>query len=131
MTNAVNLEALHQYSDDSEIVSLVKSYLDTVDENGIIRSPDKFEAEPIHTVYFYGWLMQGEGDDHYVECEHVTSPIYVECDCESDIEYTQFHIDAGDEEAFPITLKDCAGKNLRIREDSQGFVYSWVVDDNS
>lgn len=129
MTNqtpvAVDFDALHQYSDDGEIVNLVREYATDLRE-GCITSPGKFEGEPIHTVYFYGWLMQGEGDTEYVLCEHAEAG--EDCDCFLEPEYTTFHIGAGDVEAFPLTLAGLAGQDLRIREDSNGFVYSWVPD---
>jgi len=129
-TAPVNTAALHQYSDDSEIVSLVTEYLPSLDTHGIICQPGKFEQEPIHTVYFWGWLLQGEGDTTYVPCEHWGEPVDdagESCDCDLEAEYTAFHVSAGDEEAFPVTLAGMAGRELRLREDSQGFVCSWIV----
>lgn len=126
-TPAVNLAALHQYSDDSEIVALVREYVAELGTDGIIHTPGKFEAEPIHTVYFWGWLLQGEGDTTYESCEHADSED--SCDCEPDATHTTFHVSAGDEEAFPITLAGMTGRDLRIYEDSQGFVTSWIVSE--
>lgn len=126
----VNFDALHQYSDDSEIVSLVKFYADSVDDQGIVRAPGKFEGEPIWAVYFYGWMMQGVGDTTYDDCEHAPmlaiDPDF-ECDCELDEAYTQFDVTAGDAEAFPA-LESSVGKSVRVRTDSSGFVYAWIVE---
>lgn len=36
----------------------------TVDERGIIRSPGKFEAEPIYTPYFWESVLNGDAEDH-------------------------------------------------------------------
>lgn len=122
---AINFNALHQYSDDSEIVSLVKFYADGVDSDGIVRVPGKFEGEPIHTVYFWGWMLNGDGDTTYADCEHAKSG--EDCDCELEHEYTTFHVTAGDVEAFPVTLAGMAGRDIAVREDSVGFVYSWIM----
>lgn len=124
--DSVNFSALHQYSDDSAIVELVREFAGSVDDQGIVRSPGKFGGEPIHTVYFWGWMLQGEGDAVYLDCD---------CDCGEDEhdecetveDYTVFHVGAGDEEAFPITLAGMAGRDIALRCDDYGFVTSWIL----
>lgn len=125
---AVDFSALHQYSDDRDIVSLVREFSGDL-RDGCITQPGKFEGEPIHTVYFWGWLLQGEGDTTYEPCEHDGQD--VDCDCDAEADFTVFHVGAGDEEAFPVTLAGAAGRDIAVREDSQGFVHSWLLADNS
>ena len=124
----VNLKAI----DDSEIRRAVAEWAQDVDdETGrIVGQPGKFESEPIWSVYFYYLTLQGEGEDHYADCEHTGGEWDGDCACDLEIEYTRFDVQAGDAEVFPW-LDPHIGKELRVREDSQGFVYSWIVEAES
>ncbi len=118
--------------DDSHVRDQVAKYVPFLNIDGVIDSPGKFEREPLWTVYFYEIMLNGDGEDFYAscdehkdcgdeQCEHEH-----DCDCELELEYTKFDVQAGDAEAFP-DLEDSIGKELRLREDSQGFVYAWLV----
>lgn len=71
-------------------------------EDGIIRSPGKFEGEPIYVPYFWQLGLEGFADDD---------------------DGDEFVFDLGPEELqmWP-ELGD--GRRLTLSEDSSGFVYS-------
>ena len=71
-----------------------------VDTHGTIRSPGKFEGEPVYAPYFYDALMNGFADD--------------------DDGVASFNIDANDIKEFPELANV---KRLRLWESEQGFVY--------
>lgn len=79
-------------------------------ENGIIRSPGKFEGEPIHAVHYYHMMLDGFGD--YCEAD----------DCNGQT----FEIDADDAAMFP-DLADCVGGFIHISVSDDGFVYCEIV----
>lgn len=83
-----------------------------VDEQGVIRSPGKFEGEPLYSAYYYDMMMNGFGDDYYVP--------------EDDRIYTVFV--PGDEEVaeFP-ELADIVG--VIGFETDQGFFHVESYDD--
>lgn len=78
-----------------------------VDANSIIRSPGKFEGEPVFAPYFWDLVLTGfsDGDDGRV---------------------VTFHIPATDEECteWPELAKWLGRKRtLRLVENDQGFVH--------
>jgi hypothetical protein len=76
-----------------------------VTSDGIIRSPGKFEGEPLYTPYFWSLMLDGGGD-------------------EEDGDDVIFQITDEDRRLYPelgsIT-------RLALREDENGFVYSTVI----
>ena len=74
----------------------------TVDANGIIRSPGKFEGEPVYVPYFWDAYLEGFAD-------------------EDDGEVLTFRVTAEDRAEFP----ELDGvTTVRLWETDQGFVYS-------
>jgi hypothetical protein len=72
-------------------------------EGGIIRSPGKFESEPVFAPYFWDVLMNGGADD--------------------DVDgIAVFAVNADDIREFP-ELEGTA--SVRIPENDQGFVSCW------
>ena len=80
-----------------------------VDSDGIIRSPGKFEGEPLYTPYFWFMALDGGGD-------------------EEDGNAILFTIEEEDRDQFPElgTIKKIA-----VEEDENGFVYSSVIGEGS
>jgi len=114
----VNLDAI----DDREVRNLVAEYAKYADHD-TIRQPGKFEAEPLYVVFYWGHMLQGDGETSYLPCEEHEDG---DCECDPEVDYDQFDIQAGDAEAFP-ELEPSIGKYLRIREDSQGYVTAWIA----
>ena len=83
-------------------------------KDGIIHNPGKFEGEPIHTVYYYELMMDGEGEDIYDD------GVATE---DAEPEYTQFVVDADESDMFGLRI----GSEVRLRVDSQGFVVSNII----
>jgi hypothetical protein len=119
----VNLDAI----DDTEIRDTVRAYVSDLTPRGTIGTPGKFEGEPLWTVYFYQHILNGDGDNSYELCEHLQTDASSDCDCDLDISYTSFQVDATDCEVFPA-LDPYHGREVRVREDSAGFVYSWIPE---
>ena len=71
--------------------------------------PGKFEAEPPETRYFYEQMLNGDGDDLYMDTDN-EDPIY---------HATIFHITPEESDAFGLA----DSRIYMIREDNQGFVY--------
>lgn len=68
--------------------------------DGVIRSPGKFEGEPVYAPYFWDAFLSGMVD-------------------EDDGEYLYFDVNDDDRRIFP-ELKDV--NRVSLREDDQGFV---------
>ena len=83
-------------------------------KDGIIQNPGKFECEPIHTVYYYELMMDGDGDDIYAD------GVATE---DAEPEYTQFVVDADESDMFGLRI----GSEVRVWVDSQGFVVSNII----
>lgn len=82
-------------------------------ENGIIKSPGKFEQEPVYVPYYWDLVLDG-GPDEQVDDEDGTV-------------HAIFEIDMTDVEMWPelgITRK------LDLWEDSQGFVRHTAIEWN-
>lgn len=76
-----------------------------VDEGGKIRSPGKFEREPLWVPYFWDLALEGEGED--------------------DGEATIFDITHGEKVEFPELL---GFSTVVLREDDVGFVYGYLEE---
>lgn len=87
-----------------EILTNYKTY----PNSDLIRSPGKFEGEPLWAVYFWNLAMDGSGD--------------VEWD-DDDTEVTTFQIQDEDRELFP-ELTEEGITAVSLWEDSQGFVHT-------
>ena len=111
----VNLSAI----DNNEIRALVSDYVGSLREDGTIGSPGKFEGEHIWTVYYWAWMLDGEGEDSYTLTDEDGDYD------DAEVEFTTFTIDGTDVEAFPGLAK-FQGHEIRLRTDSQGFVYTWI-----
>ena len=83
-------------------------------KDGIIQNPGKFEGEPIHTVYYYELMMDGEGEDIYAD------GVATE---DAEPEYTQFIVDSDESDMFGLRI----GSEVRVWVDSQGFVVSNII----
>ncbi len=46
-------------------------------ENGVIRSPGKFESEPVYTPYFYSVLLEGDFGDSEIDFSGLPISVYV------------------------------------------------------
>lgn len=77
--------------------------------NGIIKSPGKFEEEPIYAPYFWELSQDGGGED------------FAEVDEEgNEFLQTSFIVEPGDVDEFP----ELEGiEEVLIWDDDQGFVY--------
>ena len=78
----------------------------TVDPNGVIRDPGKFEGEPIYAPYFYDALMNGGSDSTEYDGD---TPIDV------------FDVSDEDRQIFP-ELQGVS--EVRCYESEQGFFYA-------
>ena len=85
-----DIEARNKIYDDYEI------------ENGVIRSPGKFEGEALYVPFFWNSYLEGMADD-------------------DDGEWLTFEITDDDATKFP-ELRGV--KTLRLRESDSGFVYA-------
>ena len=79
-------------------------------ENGVIRSPGKFEGNMDYTVHFWDFYLNG--------CD---TPCYNE----NDVYLSQFTIEKDDTIEFP-ELQDHIGQFIYLWEDGNGFVYSEI-----
>ncbi len=79
----------------------VASEYDT--ENGIIRSPGKFESEPVYAPYFYDSLLNGFAD-------------------EDENGVATFIVTDEDRKLFPMLA---GTKSVRLWESDQGFVHTY------
>ena len=85
-----------------------------VDKHNRIRSPGKFEGEPIYAPYFYELWCEGEGEDEYMSDGE---------DC-GELIFTSFDVTEEDRAAFP----ELAGVNkIQLHESELGFVYVTAV----
>lgn len=75
-------------------------------QNGVIRTPGKFENEPVYAPYFYDLVMQGASDETDYDDDGTA------------LDY--FDITSDDIKQFP-ELKGI--KRLQCYEDSAGFFY--------
>jgi len=77
-------------------------------ENGIIKSPGKFEGEFIHSLYFYDCVMNGGGDEiisSYLDSERIIDV---------------FNLTDSEKDAFPILTN---ANTVHCIEDDNGFFY--------
>jgi len=74
-------------------------------ENGVIRSPGKFEGEPVWAPDFWALVLEGSADDH-------ERGVYI------------FEIDSSDVERWP-ELREA--KKIEIWEDDLGFVNTRIT----
>lgn len=83
----------------------------TVNDQGVITSPGKFQGEMLYAPYFYDVMIDGNGEEVY---EEETS------DEECALLYTELAIGDEDRAQFPeISLATVA---MRISESGNGFV---------
>ena len=87
---------------------ILKQY--TVDERGTIRSPGKFEAEPLYTPHFWDAVLNGEAEDH----EEPDGTLWAILD-----------VTPEDRDQFP-ELADHGITAVALMETGDGFVY--IVD---
>jgi hypothetical protein len=80
-----------------------------VDVHGVIRSPGKFESEPVFAPYFYDALMNGDGEDLNGE----------------DGGIVEFTVTEDDIAQFPELGET---RHVRLCENDQGFVSCWQVN---
>lgn len=73
-----------------------------VDERGIIRSPGKFEGEPVYAPHFWSVFLEGGAD-------------------EDDGENLYFDVSTGEANEFSDWLADV--QRVVLYEDEQGFVH--------
>lgn len=84
-------------------------------ENGMIRSPGKFEGEMIYVPALWDIAMNGFSDAEYCDCEEL-------CDCtaaeiiEVDDDFATEFPEVGDARRF------------RLMEDGNGFIYCESVE---
>lgn len=86
----------------------ITSEYETHPNTDIIRSPGKFEGEPLWAVYFWNLALDGSGD--------------VEWD-DDETEITTFQIQDEDRAIFP-ELAEEGITSVSLWEDSQGFVHT-------
>lgn len=78
--------------------------------DGVIRSPGKFEGEPLYTPYFWELALDGIGGEEESD--------------EGDVLITTFEVDGTDTAEFP----ELAGvKQVSVYEDDLGFVHIETV----
>ena len=77
-----------------------------VDDAGRITSPGKFEGEMLYAVYYWEWMLNGDGEN--MEDDDGT-------------EYTVFDVAPEDRVLFPEIPNSIY--KVALFEDSQGFVY--------
>ena len=82
-------------------------------KSGIIRSPGKFEGEPLYAPYFWDLVLEGTGEVYSV------TP-FEECD-----ESWRVEIDDEDRREFPELLQ--TAKYIRLWVDDNGFVYTKLM----
>jgi len=76
-----------------------------VDENGVIRSPGKFEGEMLYVPHFWEAYLDGMADD-------------------DDGTWMKFNVDEGDRREYP----ELQGvRTVKLRTDDSGFVHSQVI----
>ena len=90
-----------------------------VDANKIIRSPGKFEGEPIYTPYFWDRCLQG------MFAEEVNGVFFMPLDSEDHSIWPELYLNTWDGQHDPTT-KPAYG--IALTESEQGFVYSKVYD---
>jgi len=73
--------------------------------NGIIKSPGKFEGEPILTLYYYDAFLNGDGDS-----------------IDEDSNDLAFNVTAEEAEAFGLTV----GDRVTLTFSDQGFVGHYI-----
>lgn len=84
-----------------------------VDERGIIRDPGKFEGEMLYAPYFYAQMMDGEGEDVYIEdYEQVEDPSLL---------YTLLAVTDADRAEFPEIGPTTT--HVRLFESTSGFIF--------
>ena len=76
---------------------------------GIIRSPGKYEYECVWVPYFWGLVLEGEGEDVLDEDGEVLA--------------TRLIVDSDEEEAFGLKC----GATVELSEDPQGYVSGTVM----
>ena len=81
-------------------------FSDYVVINGVIKSPGKFEGQPLYAPYFWDLMLEGGGFTYENEEEGVVE--------------TEFVVEQGDLDEFP-ELKDY--DRVYIWDDDQGFVH--------
>ncbi len=92
-------------------IEILKQY--TVDRRGTIRSPGKFEGEMLYAPYFYGMVMDGDGEEVYDQDGEEFA--------EEDLLYTRLDVHPEDRAAFPEL--DLATTEVLVYQDDLGFVH--------
>ena len=80
-------------------------------EHDTIRSPGKFEGEPVYTPHYWEMALDGTADEVLHDAA-LDQTVYV------------FKIDSSDVETWPM-LADV--EVLRLHERDDGFVIAWAV----
>jgi hypothetical protein len=91
----------------------------TVDANKIIRTPGKFEGEPIYAPYFWDCALQG------MYAEDVNGVFFMPLDESDHAMFPELYLNTWDGVNDP-TNKPVYG--IALEESEQGFVYSKVYD---
>lgn len=111
---------------DSNVRDEVADYVPTLRPDGTIGSPGKFEGEPLWTVYYWAWSLQGEGESVYEDCGHGDGML--DCSCEVDIAFDRFPITDEDVAIFPDLAADrSAGMEIHLATASTGFTYTYLA----
>lgn len=101
-----------------------------VDSRGIIRSPGKYETQPVWAPYFDALALEGDGDARYPQCQHGMALDQLfntdDCDCQA---WEYFYVDSADREQFAPYLDDVT--NVWLWTDSQGFIIALTNTDES
>jgi hypothetical protein len=90
-----------------------------VDANKIIRSPGKFEGEPLYVPYFWDCATQG------MYAEDVNGVFFMPLDESDHAMFPELYLNTWDGVTDP-TNKPAYG--IALEESEQGFVYSKVYD---
>ncbi len=96
---------------------ILKDY--AIDANKIIRSPGKFEGEPIYVPYFWDCALQG------MFAEDVNGVFFMPLDESDHVMFPELYLNTWDGVNDP-TNKPVYG--IALEESEQGFVYSKVYD---
>jgi len=95
---------------EEKIAALVRSeFAGHVSEQGIIRSPGKFEGQPIYVPYYWSLTLEGCADRN-------SGP-------GGEVGVAGFDVTSKDRELFPEIPRN--RRTIWLEEDEQGFVHSY------
>lgn len=99
---------------------ILKDY--TVNAQGVITSPGKFEGEMLYAPYFYDMLLNGDGDPMYADPpEDISDEDMDSWEMVDDLLYTSVEVEDGDRAQFPELGPDTV--EVRVYESDSGFVH--------